>query len=95
MVCNDSHIVLVHMHYHSWVEYLLSCLKLFLRFLFVSELILTWIGWASAGRLQEYEVRTMVLMEDNDDNDGGRELTVLLVPYCLVQGVVFSCSCSA
>lgn len=24
-----------------------------------------------------------------------RELTVLLVPYCLVQGVVFSCSCSA
>lgn len=69
MVCNDSHIVLVHMHYHCWVEYLLSCLKLFLRFLFVSELILTWIGWASAGRLQEDEVRTMVLMEDNDDNE--------------------------
>lgn len=45
-------------------------LKLFLRFLFVFELILAWIvGWASAGRLQEYDVR-MVLMEDNGDEGG-------------------------
>lgn len=53
MLCNDSHIVLVHMHYHCWVEYLLSCAW---NFFFVSSLFpsSSWLGLLVGLQLDAY-----------------------------------------
>lgn len=96
---NDSFPLFLYTCIIIWVEYLLSCawnFRFYPLFLLAHpDLLAGWTDFASAGLWRRCG---MLLMEDNGDTRrrrSWRELTVLLVPYCLVQGVVFSCSCSA